>query len=119
MKVISFLLLIFLAACGSHPDTPKPPLDAKDHQYRQCYDESDSFRNSNVKTTGRVVITFVVLPDGKIEDEKITETPFKDPNLNACLLEITRSLKIAPATNGAAKNVTKVLNFKTKTKMNE
>lgn len=118
MKVLTLTLLIFLTACGSHPDTPKPPLDAKDHQYRQCYDESDSFRNSKIKTTGRVVITFLVLPNGKIEDEKITETPFKDANLNACLLEITRSLKIPPAENGAVKNVTKVLNFKTKTKMN-
>lgn len=118
MKATSLVALLFLVSCGSHPDTPRAAIDKKDHQYQQCYHESDSFKQSNVKTTGKVVITFSVLPNGKIEDEKILETPFKDANLNACLLEITRDLKIEPSASGAVKNVTKVLNFKTQTKMN-
>lgn len=119
MKVISLIILLILAACGSRSDT-RPPLDAKDRQYDQCYEESDSFaKRYNVKQTGKVVIEFTVLPDGKIDDEKIVESPFKDANFHACLLEITRRLEIPPASNGASKKVTKVLNFKTRTKVNE
>ena len=117
MKAISLLLFFLICSCSSREIKP---LKAKDRQFNQCYEESDSIaQRYNVKETGKVVIEFSVLSNGKIDGEKIVESPFKDANFHSCLLEVTRSLKIPPAKDGGVKKVTKVINFKTQTKMNE
>lgn len=117
MKVISFLILLILAACGTHPDAPKDPMKSKDFQYKQCYQESESFKNTNVKGKGQVTIGFTLMPDGKIEDEKIISSPFKDANFHACLLQMTRELDLPKPK--APTNVTKIINFSSKTKIYE
>jgi len=57
------------------------------------------------------------MPDGKIEDEKIASTDFKDANFHACLLSLTRELKLTPKKDPT--NVTKTINFSSKIKIHE
>ena len=113
MKVISFLSFLMLVSCGSRDQKPVSPIDSKNFDYQQCYYESDSYSK---RLKGQVTITFLLMPDGKIEDEKMEATDFKDANLHACLLETTRAL-VFP-TKEVATKVTKVINFSLKIKMN-
>src|SRR6478736_6708584 len=92
MKVISFLTLLILFGCAKD-QKPVAPIDSKNFDYQQCYYESDSYSK---RLPGKVSITFLLMPDGKIEDEKIAVTDFKDANFHACLLQTTRSLKLPP-----------------------
>ena len=116
MKAISLLSLLILASCGSRDQKPVAPIDSKNYEYQQCFYESETYSNRIIKGQGQVTITFLLMPDGKIEDEKIAATDFKDANFHACLLETTRALKLPP--NAVETKVTKVLNFKLKVKMN-
>ncbi len=118
MKVINLFVLILLVACGSRMEKPVATIDSRDYEYKECFNDSDSMRNTNVKGKGQVKIGFIVLPDGKVEDEKIIESSFKDPNFHACLLEVTRSMNFPAPKSGAATNTTKVINFSSKIKMN-
>jgi len=120
MKVTSLFLLVSLASCGSRIEKPVEVIDSKNFAYKECYNESESFKKGIVKEIGQVSISFNVLPDGKVNDEKILLSDFKgDANFHACLLEVTREMKFPLTENGAVTNLTKVLNFSTKTKMNE
>lgn len=92
MKVIS--LFILLASCSAYkPKNTHPiqgPLEERHESYRQCYLESDSYQSKADHSKVKIVVSFKILESGKVEDERILETPFKDPNLNACLLEQIR-----------------------------
>ena len=112
MKVISFVGLLMLVSC-SHDQKPVAAIDSKNFEYQQCFYESDSYSK---RLTGKVTITFLLMPDGKIEDEKIAGTDFKDANLHACILETTRSFQLPP--KEVETKVTKVINFSLKIKMN-
>jgi hypothetical protein len=116
MKVISFLGLLMLVSCGSRDQNPTAPIDSKNFDYQQCFYESETYSNRNIKGKGQVSITFILMPDGKIEDERIAATDFKDANFHACLLETTRALELPP--NTVETKITKVINFKLKVKMN-
>lgn len=121
MKGTKFLVLLLLISCASEkPKSPDEALRSRDRQYQQCYLESDSFvQKHNIKKTGQVTISFVVTPDGKIDDEKIVSSPFSDANFHACLLEITRGLTFPESTSDTVRRITKVINFKTQTKIYE
>lgn len=120
MKGTSLVLLATLASCASRIEKPVEVIDSKNFDYKECYNESDSFKNRIVKEIGQVSISFNVLPDGKVEGEKVLLSDFKgDANFHACLLEVTRSMKFPPPKDGAVTNLTKVLNFSTKIKMND
>jgi hypothetical protein len=117
MKATSLLFFFILVSCSSRAIDP---LSAKDRQFNQCYEESDSIAQSDkLPRNAKVVIEFSVFPDGKIDEEKIVNSPFKDANFHSCLLQITRTLKIPPDNEGRVKKVSKILNFKTPTKMNK
>lgn len=116
MKVTSLFFLIILASCGSRIQKPVAPIDSKNYEYQQCFYESETYSNRIIKGKGQVTITFLLMPDGKIEDEKVAATDFKDANFHACLMETTRSLKLPP--KEVETKVTKIINFKLKTKMN-
>lgn len=118
MKAISFSILVLLFSCGSRIEKPVAAIDSKNYEYKECFNDSDSMRDTNVKGKGQVKIGFIVLPDGKVEDEKILESSFKDPNFHACLLEVTRSIKFPAPKSGVATKTTKVINFSSKIKMN-
>lgn len=113
MKAISFLGLLMVVSCGSRDQKPVAPIDSKNFEYQQCFYESESYSK---RLKGRVTITFLLMPDGKIEDERIAATDFKDANFHACLLETTRALTLPP--KDVESKVTKVLNFSLKIKMN-
>ena len=116
MKVINLLGLLMLFSCGSRNQKPVAPIDSKNFEYQQCFYESESYSNRIIKGKGQVSITFLLMPDGKIEDERIAATDFKDANFHACLLETTRALKLPP--KDVETKITKVLNFTLKIKMN-
>ena len=116
MKAISFLSLLMLMSCGSRDKKPVAPIDSKNYEYQQCFYESETYSNRIIKGQGQVSITFILMPDGKIEDEKIAATDFKDANFHACLLETTRALKLPP--KDVETKITKVISFKLKVKMN-
>ncbi len=119
MKAINFLALILLASCGSRMEKPVAAIDSKDFQYKECFNESDAIRSTNVKGSGSVTVGFTIMPRGMVDDEKILASDFKDANFHSCLLEVTRSIKFPEPTSGFAMNTTKILNFSTKKKMNE
>lgn len=121
MKGTKFLALLLFAACASQkPKSPDEALRSRDRQYQQCYLESDSFvQKHNIKKTGQVTISFVVTPNGTIDEEKIVSSPFSDANFHACLLEITRGLTFPESSTNAVRRITKVINFKTQTKIYE
>lgn len=119
MKGINFLSFFLLISCGSRMEKPVPVIDSKDFAYKECYNESEAFKDTNVKGKGQVIIKFTVRPDGKVDDEKIFSSEFKDANFHACLLETTREMKFPPPKNGLESMATKVINFSTKTKMND
>lgn len=116
MKAISLLIILTFFSC-THPDTPRVPLNSKDRQYQQCFEESDSYRNKNIRPKGQVMISFILHTDGKIDDEKIVSSDFRDANFHACLLEITRQLKLAPKAKET--RTTKIINFSSKVKIYE
>lgn len=118
MKGINFLVLFITVSCASRIEKPVATIDSKDYAYRQCYNESEAFKDTNVKGHGQVKIGFTVLGDGKVDDEKILSSDFKDPNFHSCLLEITRSMKFPLPKNGEKAHAVKILNFSSKIKMN-
>jgi hypothetical protein len=121
MKGTKFLVLLLLVACASEkPKSPDEALRSRERQYQQCYLESDSFvQKNNVKKTGQVTLSFVVKPNGSVDEEKVVSSAFSDANFHACLLEITRSLTFQETTSETVRRITKVLNFKTQTKIYE
>jgi hypothetical protein len=121
MKGTKYLVLLALTACASEkPKSPEEALRSRDRQYQQCYLESDSFvQKHNVKKAGQVTIGFVVTPSGTVDEEKIVSSPFTDANFHACLLEITRGLTFPESSSNTIRSITKVLNFKTQTKIYE
>ena len=96
MKVISFLYLLFLVSCASEPKKNKDPireaLKTKNDEFRECYLESDSYPGRRSQTTGAVKVSFMIDTTGKLNDEKIAETTFKDPNFHACILGMMRTI---------------------------
>lgn len=97
MKAISFLFVLFLTvACSSTKriDPKKDPigygLSSKQDEFRSCYLESESYKGKDAATTGSIKVGFTVNQSGKSLKEKIMETTFKDPNLNACMLGILK-----------------------------
>jgi hypothetical protein len=121
MKGTKLLVLFALISCASEkPKSPDEALRSRDRQFQQCYLESDSFVNKHyIKKTGQVTISFIVTQDGKVDEERIVSSPFSDANFHACLLEITRGLTFLESTSQTKRRITKVLNFKTQTKIHE
>jgi hypothetical protein len=104
MKAISFLLvLLFISACSSSEkiDAKKDPigfaLHTKHDEFRSCYLESESYKGKDALTEGAIKVGFIIDAEGKSSKEKIMETSFKDPNLNACMLGMLRLVKFPPS----------------------
>ncbi len=112
MKAIS--LLILLAACSSHEpkyDPIRTVMETKQDEYRSCFLESESYKGRDTNEKGVVMVAFTIDKDGKVTDEKIAETAFKDPSFHACLLEQIRGLKFTPPKDGGYIEVLQPINF--------
>lgn len=59
-------------------------------------------------------VSYQVLPDGKVEDVKVTKSNFKDANLIACITGQIQELKYQPASDGKAMSYHYPLNFQAK-----
>jgi TonB family protein len=121
MKETNLFILLVIAACSSgEVKSPQIVLASRERQFQQCYLESDSFMQKlNLKKTGQVAVTFTVAPSGKVEEEKIVSSDFKDANFHACILEVTRSFQFPATEDSLVRKMTKVLNFKTQPKITE
>ena len=118
MKAINFLLICLLAlACSSLPeiDPKKDPigygLHSKRDEFRSCYLESESYKGKDAVTEGTIKVGFTVDKSGYSTEEKITETSFKDPNLNVCILSILQLIKFPVPHNGETVVVSHPINF--------
>ncbi len=112
MKAISFLLI--LGACASNEpkyDPIRTTLESKQDEYRSCFLESESYKGRDTDERGVVKVAFTIDKDGKVTDEKIAETAFKDPSFHACLLEQIRGLKFTPPKDGGYIEVLQPINF--------
>lgn len=104
MKAISFLFVLFLTvACssGNKINPKKDPigyaLHTKHDEFRSCYLESESYKGKDALTKGEIKVGFVIDGNGKATKEKIMETTFKDPNLNACMLGMLKLVTFPPS----------------------
>jgi outer membrane biosynthesis protein TonB len=115
MKGISFILFLLLTSCASkdkqiseHPI--KGPLAARYESCRQCYLESYSYQGRNLPPSGKMVVSFTISKEGKVEDERIKENTFpKDPNFQACVLDQFRKISF-PLVKAETK-VEQLINF--------
>ena len=109
MKGISFLL--FLVACA--PVKPKDRIantfHAKDFLYRQCYHESDSYLGRHVNEERKMDIGFQILENGHVAKATILRSDYKDNNMNACVLNIVRSLRFYDMDHST--DTTQTINF--------
>jgi hypothetical protein len=117
MKAFSLLILLSLFACSSHHevDQKKDPIRfgllSRQRQYTQCFLESDSYLGKNHKKIGSMNVYFLIDEKGKVQDEKIENSDFKDANLHACVLEQIRSITfLMPQGHGTTK-VSQPINF--------
>ncbi len=104
MKAISFLFVLILAgACSSAKkiNQKKDPigfaLHTKHDEFRSCYLESESYKGKDALTKGSIKVGFIIDASGKSTKEKIMETTFKDPNLNACMLGMLKLVEFPHA----------------------
>lgn len=106
MKVTSLIALLAILSCSS-AELPKDPIQAKMEKFQQCYHESDSYGD---RIAGKVVTEYRIDAQGKVQDEAIHSTEFKDPNLHACLLEQLRKLSFDAGLN-QEEMLTETFNF--------
>jgi hypothetical protein len=117
MKVFSLLILLSLFACSSHHevDQKKDPIRfgllSRQRQYTQCFLESDSYLGKNHKKIGSMKVHFLIDEKGKVQDEKIESTDFKDPNFHACVLEQIRSITFLMPQGHGTTEVSQPVNF--------
>lgn len=100
MKACSFILFFLFIGCSSQekkPDSIRDPLLAKFEKARQCYHESDSFRDKKPLT---LTLNFSISPEGKMKDPRITHIDLKDPNFKSCFITIMSETKFNPSSDG-------------------
>lgn len=100
MKAISLFIFFLLSGCASYEkkissDPIQGPLEARYESYRQCYLESESYKGRMDPALGKVIVSFNITKEGKVQNEKIHESPFKDANFHACLLDQIRQTSFA------------------------
>ena len=117
MKAFSLIILSCIASCASQHDVDqkKDPIRfgllSRQRQYTQCFLESDSYLGKNHKKIGSMNVYFLIDEKGKVQDEKIERSDFKDANLHACVLEQIRSITfLMPQGHGTTK-VRQPINF--------
>lgn len=117
MKGFSLFVFLIISSCASHHDIDqkKDPIRfgmlSRQRQYTQCFLESDSYLGKNQKKIGALRVRFMIDETGKVQDEKIESTDFKDPNLHACILEQIRSIRFLARSNGQTVEVSQAINF--------
>lgn len=95
MKGTKFFLLLLFLACSTYEEQKGLKLtddlsEAKGEKFKQCYLESDLFL---ARRPGKMEISYLVTPEGRVENEKVTRADFKDANLFACVLSLARHLE--------------------------
>ena len=117
MKAFSLLILLSLFACSSHHevDQKKDPIRfgllSRQRQYTQCFLESDSYQGKNHKKIGSMNVYFLIDEKGKVQDEKIENSDFKDANFHACVLEQIRSITFLMPQGHMTTEVRQPINF--------
>jgi hypothetical protein len=119
MKGISILFALFFTACASHQDEQADPkkdpirygLLSKRDEFRSCYLESESYKGKDAVTSGIIKVGFTINKLGHSTNEKIVETSFKDPNLDACIKGILRLIKFPAPENEGTIDVVQPINF--------
>ena len=70
---------------------------------RACYQRA---LQRNAGTTGRVVVRFVILPDGQVPAARIGDSDFDDRDFEGCLRQTVEGMKFPMAPSGRNTNVT-------------
>lgn len=117
MKVFNLMLALGLVSACASPqkivNRIDDPLEKRQAKFLQCYTESDSYQRDQAENELRsMTVNFLVMPDGKVKNEKIIKSDFKDPNLHQCVLWLTRETAFAPSNNATAIEVQHPLNFR-------
>lgn len=64
-------------------------LASQGSRFQRCYLGFLQRRaTDSTETTGKVVVSFELLADGEVRAAKIVSSPFNDPTLNSCLIEV-------------------------------
>jgi hypothetical protein len=118
MKVIKLSALLLFTACASPErvvDRIHDPMEKRQEKYRQCYLESDSYpRDLKTEEKRTITVSFTVLPEGKVKEEKIVRSDFKDANLHQCILWLTRETKFSPGPDATAVQVFHPIDFRSR-----
>jgi hypothetical protein len=107
MKGISLIVCCALLACSSPHKKKANLLEEKNEKFIQCYRESDAYTFQ--KSQGSLKLSYIIETSGKVNEVKILEDDFKDPNLKTCMIEQMRKIKYSPRTQ--AKTETFLFNF--------
>jgi hypothetical protein len=105
MKGIKFFTLFLFLSCANKPvdkTTVAGTLDAHSESFRQCFLESDSYMGRHAQDAGKIDVVFMIDPKGRVQEEKIAETTFKDANLHACMLGQLKRIKFPKRSEAVA-----------------
>lgn len=94
MKGISLIVCLVLLACSSPLKKKESPLEDKSEKFIQCYRESDAYTFK--KNQGSMKLSYRIETSGKVNEVKILEDDFKDPNLRTCMIEQMRKITFSP-----------------------
>ena len=96
-------MLGFLISCSKKQVKPEtPPVDhnkirdvisASSKKMRSCYEAA---LNRTPDLTGKVVIEWEIIKDGKVQAAKVKESDIKDKEMEKCLVTMVEGLKFAP-----------------------
>lgn len=115
MKAIKFSFLVLFVSCTSYQRPVvkvRDTLMSKIETYRQCYHESDSYTGKiHLKKTGIMKIWLNVIDDGSVQESKILESDFQDPNFKACIMGVGKKLRFDPLPKGTTLAISQPLTF--------
>jgi TonB family protein len=78
---------------------------------RACYDAA---LKNNPGIAGDLVVSFVINPDGSVKSAEVnwSESELHVPELDACAIDVLRTLKFPPSSRGLESKVNYPFNFK-------
>lgn len=120
MKAISLIFLAILFSCSSHQPPKLSPeeegirssLMAHMEDYRTCFKASETFKkNYDENTKAYFKVGFTIDSHGKVINEKILESDFKEPTFENCLLKAVESIQFPLPKNNGSVDVIQAFNL--------